>query len=197
MAIIWYRKPMFDDFLYNYYRAIKLDKNLYRDSKIFGNLSFFFAGLIIIINGLAGLVAQKSYIETLKTVYNLNNFSGSSLPEAILSSVIGWIIWAVLIYIIGAKLFSENKISTSFKNILIIVGYGHAPGVFRFFAIIPDLLIPLILITEIWIFLSISSGVKEVLQYKSNFKSLGVVIIAFLIIFFGFVYLVGGLPGLR
>ena len=193
MAIIWYREPMFDDFLYNYYRAIKLDGSLYRDSKIFENLSFLFAGLIIIINGLAGLVAQKTYIETLSTVYNISNFSGSGLIGAVLSSIIGWVIWAVLIYIIGAKLFSEAKISTSFKNVLIVVGYGHAPGLFRFFAIIPDLLIPLILVTEIWIFLSISSGVKEILQYKSNFKSLGVVILAFLVIFLTFVYLAGSL----
>ena len=118
MAIIWYREPMFDDFLYNYYRAIKLDRSLYRDSKIFENISFFFAGLIIVINGLAGLIAQKTYIETLRTVYNLNNFSASSLFGTVFSSIIGWLIWSTLIYIIGAKLFSEAKISTSFKNVL-------------------------------------------------------------------------------
>ena len=60
----------------------------------------------------------------------------------------------------------------------------------------PDLLIPLILITEIWIFLSISIGVQEILRYKSYFKSVGVVITAFLIIFLGFVYLAGGISGL-
>ena len=45
---------MFDDFLYNFYRSIKLDKDLYKDKKIFENLSLFFDGLIIIISGFAG-----------------------------------------------------------------------------------------------------------------------------------------------
>tara|TARA_B100001123_G_C15209765_1_gene986740 strand:- start:817 stop:1371 length:555 start_codon:yes stop_codon:yes gene_type:complete len=179
---------MFDEFLYNLYRAIRLDKNLYRDPRNFQNISFLFAGLIIIINGFAGLVAQNTFLETLKTVYGLTDFTETSFIGIIFSAILGWFIWSTLIYIIGVKLFSEKGAIVSFKNVMIVVGYGHSPGLFRFFAIIPDLLLPVIFITEIWIFLSIAAGLKEILNFKSNLKSLGVVIIAFLIILISFVY---------
>ena len=180
---------MFDDFLYNFYRSIKLDKSLYKDPKSFENLSFFFAGLIIIINGLAGLVAQSAFIEMLRTVYGISNISGTSFLVAVFSSIFGWIIWAILLYVIGAKLFAETNTAANFKNMLIVVGYGHAPGIFRFFAVVPDLVIPIIFITEIWIIASMTIGIKEILHFKSNFKSLGVVLFSLLIMLLIFVYL--------
>ena len=177
---------MFDDFLYNFYRSVKLDKNLYKDGKIFGNLSLFFAGLIVLIGGFAGLFAQNTLISSFETTYLLNNIPNTSYPNVILSSILGWVIWAILIYIIGAKLFSESNTAANFKNILIAVGYGHAPAIFRFLIVLPDLLIPIILITEIWIFLSIAVGIKEVLNFKSSFKSFGVVVIVFLVMLLTF-----------
>ena len=183
---------MFYDFLYNFYRSIKLDRSFYKDPKRFENISFFFAGIIIIINGLAGLVAQSAFIETLSTIYGISNISGTSLFGAVFSSIVGWIIWAVLLYVIGAKLFSETNTVVNFKNILIVVGYGHSPGIFRFFAVVPDLLIPIILITEFWIIASITIGIKETLCFRSNFKSLGVVLTSLLIILLTFVFLTGG-----
>ena len=183
---------MFDDFLYNFYRSIKLDKSLYKDPKSFENLSFFFAGLIIIINGLAGLVAQSTFIETLRTVYGVSGVPEASLLGTVFSSILGWIIWTVLLYVIGAKLFSETNTVANFKNILIVVGYGHAPGIFRFFAVIPDLLIPIILITQLWIIASITIGINEILYFRNNFKSFGVVLASLLIIFLTFIYITRG-----
>ena len=183
---------MFDDFLYNFYRSIKLDKSLYKDPKSFENLSFFFAGLIIIINGLAGLVAQSTFIETLRTVYGVSGVPETSLFGTVFSSILGWIIWAVLLYVIGAKLFAETNTAANFKNMLIVVGYAHAPGIFRFFAVIPDLLIPIILITQLWIVASITIGINEILYFRNNFKSFGVVLASLLIIFFTFIYITRG-----
>ena len=176
---------MFDDFLYNYYRSIKLDKNLYKDKKIFQNLSFYFAGLVVIIGGLAGLYAQNTFIKNLDT-----NIPTTSFLAVIISSILGWFVWTCLIYLIGGKLFSESNTKANFKKLLIAVGYGHAPAIFRFFAVVPEILIPIVLITQIWIFLSIAIGIKEVLNFRSNFKSIGVVVIVFLIILFTFIYLV-------
>ena len=181
---------MFDDFLYNFYRSVKLDKNLYNDRKIFENLSFFFAGLIVLISGFAGLFAQNIFLGSLETTYALNKIPSSSYYIVIFSSILGWIIWTTLIYIIGAKLFSEENTVPNFKNILIVVGYGHAPAIFRFLIVLPDLLLPVIFITEIWIFLSISIGVKEVLNYKSSLKSLGIVVIVFLVMLMVFLLLI-------
>jgi len=181
---------MFDDFLYNFYRSVKLDKNLYKDRKIFENLSLFFSGLLIIISGFAGLYAQNTFIISLEETYGINNISTPGFFTVVFSSILGWIIWASLIYIVGAKLFSEVNTKANFKNILIAVGYGHAPAIFRFFAVLPELLIPIVIITQIWILLSIAIGIKEALNFGSNFKSIGVVLAVFLIMIFAFMYII-------
>ena len=41
---------------------------------------------------------------------------------------------------------------------------------------------PIIFITQFWIFASLIIATREILNFKSNIKSLGVILIAFLII---------------
>ena len=183
---------MFDDFLYNYYRSIKLDKNLYKNKKIFENLSLYFACLIMIISGFAGLYTQNIFISNLENTYGYTNIPTPGIFVVIFSSILSWIVWTSLLYIVGGKLFSDVNTKTNFKNILIAVGYGHAPAIFRFFAVLPELLIPIVLITQIWICLSIAIGIKEVLNFKTNLKSIGVVVVVFLIMLFIFIFMAGG-----
>ena len=45
---------MFGEFLNIVFKSIKLDKTLYSDNKNFGEASIYFAGLIMILDGVAG-----------------------------------------------------------------------------------------------------------------------------------------------
>ena len=160
---------MFEEFTKVIFRSIKLDKNLYKDPRTFEGMSFYYAGLIVILDGIAGAFAVS-------TIYKTNIILTG------LTAVFSWLVWAVLIYVIGIKLFSEPDTDSNFKIILTTVGIAHAPGILRFFAVLPDLVIPIIFVTQFWIFAALIVGIKEILNYKSNFKSFGVVLIAFLII---------------
>ena len=51
---------MFALFLDIVFRSLKLDKSLYIDSKNFGEASVYFAGLIMILDGVAGAVAANT-----------------------------------------------------------------------------------------------------------------------------------------
>jgi hypothetical protein len=72
----------------------------------------------------------------------------------------------------------------AFKKILIGVGYAHAPGILRFFAVTPDIMIPIIFLTQFWIFAGLIISTKQILNLKSNFKSFGIIFLSFLIIAF-------------
>ena len=48
---------MFAQFLDIIFKSIKLDKNLYKNPKYFGEAAIYFAGLIMILDGVAGAVA--------------------------------------------------------------------------------------------------------------------------------------------
>ena len=65
---------------------------------------------------------------------------------------------------------------------LITVGYAHAPGLIRFFAVTPELVIPIIFLRQFWIFAALIISTKHVLNLKSNFKAFGIVFLSFLII---------------
>ena len=51
---------MFSLFLDIVFRSLKLDKSLYTDSRNFGEASVYFAGLIMILDGVAGAVAANT-----------------------------------------------------------------------------------------------------------------------------------------
>ncbi len=125
---------MFGEFLNIVFKSIKLDKTLYSDNRNFGEASIYFAGLIMILDGVA--------------------------------------------------LFPDKQTKVSFKKVLTAVGFAHAPGLLRFFAVTPDLMIPIIFLTQFWIFAGLIISTKEILNLKSNFKSFGIVLLSFLIIAF-------------
>ena len=160
---------MFAEFLKIIFSSIKLDKNLYKNNNNFGEAAIYYAGLIMILDGVAGGVAANTVIKT-------------SIGVSGLTAILTWLIWALFIYVVGVKIFPDKDSNIPFKKVLIGVGYAHAPGLIRFFAVTPELVIPIIFLTQFWIFASLIISTKQILNLKSNFKAFGVVFLSFLII---------------
>ena len=162
---------MFGEFLNIIVRSIKLDKTLYKDNKNFGEAAIYFSGLIMILDGIAGAFAANTIIKT-------------DIAMSGLTSILTWFVWALFIFVVGVKLFPDKEIKVPFKKVLIAVGFAHSPGLLRFFAVTPDLMIPIIFLTQLWIFAGLIISTKQILNLKSNFKSFGIVFLSFLIIAF-------------
>ena len=162
---------MFAQFLDIVVRSLKLDRSLYKESKYFGEAAIYYAGLVMILDGVAGAVAANTIIKT-------------SIGISGLTAILTWFVWAIFIFVVGVKLFPDKDVKVPFKKILIAVGYAHAPGLVRFFAVTPELVIPIIFLTQFWIFASLIISTKQVLSLKSNFKAFGIVFLSFLIIVF-------------
>jgi len=101
-----------------------------------------------------------------------------------LTAILTWFVWSILIYVLGVKIFPDKQTKTSFKKVLTAVGFAHAPGLLRFFAVTPDLMITIIFLTQFWIFAGLIISTKQILNLKSSFKSFGIVFLSFLIIIF-------------
>ena len=162
---------MFAEFSNIIIRSLKLDKTLYKDNRNFGEAAIYFAGLIMILDGVAGAVAANTIIKT-------------AIGISGLTAIITWLIWSLFIFVIGVKLFPDKETKIPFKKVLIAVGYAHSPGILRFFAVTPDLMIPIIFLTQFWIFAGLIISTKQILNLKSNIKSFGIVFLSFLIIAF-------------
>ena len=162
---------MFAEFLNIIFSSLKLDKNLYKNNNNFGEAAIYFAGLIMILDGMAGAVAANTVIKT-------------AVAMSGLTAILTWFIWAIFIFVIGVKLFPDKQTKVSFKKVLTAVGFAHAPGLLRFFAVTPDLMIPIIFLTQFWIFAALIISTKQILNLKSNLKSFGIIFLSFLIIAF-------------
>ena len=160
---------MLAEFLNIFFKSLKLDKSLYRDNRYFGEAAIYFAGLIMILDGVAGAVAANTIIKT-------------SIGLSGLTAILTWFLWSIFIFVIGVKIFPDKDQKVPFKKIFVSVGYAHSPGLIRFFAVTPELVIPVIFLTQFWIFASLIISTKQVLNIKSNFKSF--VIIVFLSVSF-------------
>ena len=125
----------------------------------------------MILDGLAGAVAANTIVKT-------------AVAMSGLTAIITWFVWALFIFVVGVKLFPDRETKVAFKKILIGVGFAHAPGILRFFAVTPDLMVPIIFLTQFWIFAGLIISTKQILNLKSNFKSFGIVFLSFLIIAF-------------
>ena len=162
---------MFNEFYNIIVRSLKLDKTLYKDNRNFGEAAIYFAGSIMILDGVAGAVAANTIIKT-------------AVAMSGLTAIITWFVWAIFIFVIGVKLFPDKQTKVPFKKVLTAIGFAHAPGLLRFFAVTPDLMIPIIFLTQFWIFAALIISTKQILNLKSNFKSFGIVFLSFLIIAF-------------
>jgi len=162
---------MFAQFLDIIFKSIKLDKSLYKDTRYFGEAAIYFAGLIMIFDGVAGAIAANNIVKT-------------SIGISGLTAILTWLVWAIFIYVIGVKIFPDKESKVPFKKVLIAVGYAHAPGLLRFFAVTPDLVLLIVFLTQFWIFASLIISVKHTLNIKSSIKASGVVFLSFLIIAF-------------
>ena len=100
---------MIAEFLNIFFRSLKLDKSLYKENKYFGEAALYFAGLIMILDGVAGAVAANTIVKT-------------SIGMSGLTAILAWLVWAIFIYVIGVKIFPEKDTKIPFKKVLVSVG---------------------------------------------------------------------------
>ena len=125
----------------------------------------------MIFFGIAGAVAANTVIKT-------------AVAMSGLTAILTWFVWSVLIFVIGVKIFPDKQTKVSFKKVLTAVGFAHSPGLLRFFAVTPDLMVTIIFLTQFWVFAALIIATKEILNLRSNLKSFGIIFLSFLIIAF-------------
>lgn len=101
------------------------------------------------------------------------------LIVATMISFIGWIVMAFLIYVIGTKLFPESHTRTSISEVIRVLGFASAPGIFRALAfLIPSYLSALVLlIIWIWIFVAMVVATRQALDFKNTWNAIWVCVV--------------------
>ena len=114
----------------------------------------------------------------------LTQGGGSGFVVGAIAALIGWIIWAFLVYIIGTKVLPEPQTRSDLGELLRTTGFSASPGVLRVLGAIPLFGGLIILAVSIWMLIAMIIAVRQALDYQSTGRAVGVCLIGW------FVYLV-------
>ena len=105
---------------------------------------------------------------------------GGMVAEA-LGAVVGWVMWAAVTYVLGARLLPERDTRTDMGELLRVMGYSSAPTLFSVFAALPLLGRAVPSIVSFWLLATTVLAVRQALDYRSTMRAFAVVIIGWLL----------------
>lgn len=172
-----------EKFINRIIRAAKLDSSLYEEVEADTEAMGQAMAVVVLSSVAAGIGSAMQGVGAL--------FLGTVL------SLVGWYIWAYLIYLIGTKLLPEPQTKSDPKELLRTIGFSSSPGLIRILGIIPPLRAIAFSIASIWMIIAMVIAIRQALDYKSTTRAIGVVFIGWFvqIVFFTLlIHLMGGHP---
>jgi len=89
------------------------------------------------------------------------------------AALVGWLVWAGITYLVGAKLFGGTA---TWGELLRTIGFAQAPGVLLVLAFFPLLGWLLRIVVGIWMLVAGFIAIRQALDF-GNQKTLGTVLI--------------------
>jgi hypothetical protein len=157
-----------NSFINRMIRAAKLDANLYEEVEA-DESSMGQAMGVVILSSLAAGIGN----------YFVTGFGG--LIWATITALIGWFVWAYLVYFIGVKFLPEPQTSSSPGELLRTIGFSSSPGIIRVLGVIPFLNWILNLVASIWMLVAMVIAVRQALDYKGTGRAVAVCVIGWIV----------------
>ena len=89
-------------------------------------------------------------------------------------SLIASAAWALLVFEIGGRLLPEPETSVDVGELLRTIGFASAPGLLRVFGIVPELALPVFVLTTVWMLVAMVVAVRQALDYRSTLRAVAV-----------------------
>ncbi|MEQ9737923.1 MAG: YIP1 family protein, partial [Algiphilus sp.] len=105
----------------------------------------------------------------------------TGLIVGIVAAVIGWAIWAGLIWLIGTKLLPEESTEADWGQVARTTGFAQSPGLLRIFGFIPVVGPLVVLVASIWQLVAVVVAIRQALDYTQTWRAIVVVLIGWLI----------------
>ena len=117
---------------------------------------------------------------------------GFGFVAGAMGALIGWFIWAFLVYIIGTKIIPEPQTRSNLGELLRTTGFSASPGLLRVLGVIPLLGGLIMVAVSIWMLIAMIIAVRQALDYKSTGRAVGVCLIGWFVFVVIVVMLSGG-----
>ena len=103
-----------------------------------------------------------------------------SVLYSIIGNLIGWAVWASVIYIVATKLFPSPMAAVGFVGMLRTLGFANAPQFFAFASLIPGAGQLFQVVIQLWGLSAMVVAVRVSFNFDSTFKAVGVVLLAYI-----------------
>ncbi len=157
-----------NDFLDRMIRAARLDPKLYEEVEADQATLGQSAAVVVLSSVAAGI-----------GVTGIGGVGG--LVMGSVAALVGWLVWASMIYLIGTKLLPEPQTKSDIGELLRTLGFASAPGVLRVLGVVPGLGPVIVILVTGWMLAAMVVAVRQALDYEGTARAIAVCLIGFLI----------------
>jgi hypothetical protein len=142
-------------------RAAKLEPRLYEEVATDTDATRQAVG-VVLLSSLAAGIGSSSH---------------AGLGELVvggLVALIAWYVWALLTFMLGAKLFPMSQTSVRHREVWRTLGFASSPGVLRIFGAVPGCTGAAFLVVAAWMLIATIVAVRQAWHYTSTVRAVGV-----------------------
>jgi hypothetical protein len=155
-------------FLNRLFRAAKLDAGLYEE--VIADPKTMFQAMMAV------------FVYSAASAYGGFGRAGTAgINIGMITTLIGWYIWAFSTYFVGARLLPEAETKGDRKAMLRAMGFASSPGLIRMLGLIPGFTGVTLLIASVWVFVATVVAIKQAMNYQSIYRAVGVCMIGWII----------------
>ena len=150
--------------------AAKLDVHVYEEVEADTRATGQATGVVLLASLAGGLGSNSFGAEGL-----------SSFIIGAIATLIGWVSWAFVTYIIGTRLLPEPQTRADVGELMRTLAFAQSPGLLRIFGSLPGVG-PLVLsLTQIWLLVAMVVAIRQALDYHSTFRAVGVCLVGWVL----------------
>ena len=97
------------------------------------------------------------------------------------ANLIGWLMWAGVTLVLGAKVFPEPQTRTDIGELMRVIGFAYAPEMFNVLAFVPMIGRVVQVIVAFWVLAATIVAVRQALDYRSTARAAIVVLIGWFV----------------
>jgi hypothetical protein len=103
------------------------------------------------------------------------------LVVTLVAALVGWVVWAALTFVIGTKLLPERDTHADLGQMLRVLGFASAPGLFGVLGIVPLLGWIVRLVVFVWQLTAFVVAVRQGLDYSSTGRAVLVCLVGWVV----------------
>jgi hypothetical protein len=96
-------------------------------------------------------------------------------------ALVTWAAWALLMFELGARLLPGRKTRSDPYELLRTVGFAATPGFAAALGSVPDVAIPVLVLSWLWMIAAMVVAVRQALDYESTGRALVVVVLGWVL----------------